>query len=47
MIDHSGDAAEAGVTMPETKLVLFGSPKDLTELMLAHPVSRSSFPSSC
>ena len=23
--------------MPETKLVLFGSPKDLTELMLAHP----------
>jgi uncharacterized protein (DUF302 family) len=37
VIDHSGDAAEAGVTMPETKLVLFGGPGDLTELMLAHP----------
>ena len=37
VIDHSGDAAEAGVTMPETKLVLFGSAKDLTALMLAHP----------
>ena len=37
VIDHSGDAADAGVTMPETKLVLFGSRKDLTELMRAHP----------
>ena len=37
VIDHSGDAAEAGLTIPETKLVLIGSPKDLTELMLTHP----------
>jgi uncharacterized protein (DUF302 family) len=37
VIDHSGDAAEAGVTIPETKLVLVGSPKDLIELMVAHP----------
>ncbi len=37
VIDHSGDAAEAGLAIPETKLVLFGSPKGVTELMLAHP----------
>ena len=37
VIDHSGDAAEAGVALPETKLVLFGSAKELAELVLAHP----------
>ena len=37
VIDHSGDAAEIGVDIPETKLVLFGSPRDLVELMVAHP----------
>jgi uncharacterized protein (DUF302 family) len=37
VIDHSGDAAEAGVAIPETKLVLFGNPKDLAELVRSHP----------
>jgi uncharacterized protein (DUF302 family) len=37
VIDHSGDAAEIGVDMPETKLVLFGSPRNLVELLVAHP----------
>ena len=37
VIDHSGDAAEAGVALPETKLVLIGSPRDLTELLHVHP----------
>jgi uncharacterized protein (DUF302 family) len=37
VIDHSGDAAESGVTIPETKLVLVGSPKDVAELIVAHP----------
>jgi uncharacterized protein (DUF302 family) len=37
VIDFSGDAADAGVTIPETKLVLFGNPKDLAELVRAHP----------
>jgi uncharacterized protein (DUF302 family) len=37
VIDHSGDAAEVGLAMPETKLVLIRSPKGLAELMLAHP----------
>ena len=37
VIDHSGDAAEAGIALPETKLVLFGSAKELTALVLAYP----------
>jgi uncharacterized protein (DUF302 family) len=37
VIDHSGDAAEAGVTMPDTKLVLFGTTPDLAGLVRAHP----------
>jgi uncharacterized protein (DUF302 family) len=37
VIDHSGDAAEAGLTIPETKLVLFGHPKVITELIVGHP----------
>ena len=34
VIDHSGDAAEVGFTMPETKLVLFEHPQAAGELML-------------
>jgi uncharacterized protein (DUF302 family) len=37
VIDHSGEAAEAGLTMPDAKLVLFGSSSRETGLMLAHP----------
>ena len=37
VIDHSGEAADAGLTMPDTKLVLFGSAEAATALMLAHP----------
>ena len=37
VIDFSGDAAEAGVAIPETKLVLFGNPRDLAELVRVHP----------
>jgi uncharacterized protein (DUF302 family) len=37
VIDHSGEAAEVGIEMPETKLVIFGSAKAGTPLMLAHP----------
>jgi len=36
-IDHSGEAAAAGLQMPPTKLVIFGSPKAGTPLMLASP----------
>ena len=37
VVDHSGEAARAGMTMPNTKLLIFGSPKAGTPLMLAAP----------
>jgi len=37
VIDHSGEAAKAGIEMPNTKLVIFGSPKAGTPVMLAAP----------
>ena len=37
LVDHSGEAAKAGLTMPPTKLLIFGSPKAGTPLMLAAP----------
>jgi uncharacterized protein (DUF302 family) len=37
VVDHSGEAAKVGMTMPPTKLVIFGSPKAGTPLMLAAP----------
>lgn len=36
-IDHSGDAAKAGMTMQPTKLLIFGNPKSGTPLMIASP----------
>ncbi|MBZ5642110.1 MAG: DUF302 domain-containing protein [Acidobacteriia bacterium] len=36
-IDHSGEAEKSGLKMPATKLVIFGSPKAGTPLMLAAP----------
>ena len=37
LIDHSGEAAKAGMAMPPTKLLIFGSPKSGTPLMVARP----------
>lgn len=37
IVDHSGEAEKVGMAMPPTKLVLFGSPKAGTPLMLASP----------
>ena len=36
-IDFSGDAAKAGLSMPPTQMLIFGSPKAGTPLMLAAP----------
>jgi len=36
-VDHSGDAEKAGMKMPPTKLLIFGSPKAGTPVMLATP----------
>ncbi len=37
IIDHSGEAEKVGLKMPPTKVVVFGSPKGGTPLMLAAP----------
>ena len=37
VIDHSGEAEKVGLQMPPTKLLIFGSPKAGTPLMLAAP----------
>jgi uncharacterized protein (DUF302 family) len=37
MVDHSGEAEKAGLKMRPTKLLIFGSPKAGTPLMLAAP----------
>jgi uncharacterized protein (DUF302 family) len=36
-VDHSGEAQKVGMTMPNTKLLIFGSPKAGTPVMLATP----------
>jgi uncharacterized protein (DUF302 family) len=36
-IDHSGDAAQAGLEMRPTKLIIFGNAKAGTPLMIASP----------
>jgi uncharacterized protein (DUF302 family) len=37
LIDHSGEAEKAGMKMAPTKLLIFGSPRAGTPLMLAAP----------
>ncbi len=37
LVDHSGEAARAGMEMRPTKLLIFGSPKAGTPLMVAAP----------
>ena len=44
IVDHSGEAAKAGLTMPPTKLAIFGNPKAGTPLMLAAPSSAIDLP---
>ncbi len=44
LVDHSGEAAKVGMKMPPTKLLIFGSPKAGTPLMLAAPTSAIDLP---
>jgi uncharacterized protein (DUF302 family) len=44
LIDHSGEAAKAGLKMPPTKLLIFRSPKAGTPLMLASPSAAIDLP---
>lgn len=44
LIDHSGAAAAAGLSMPNTKLLIFGNPRGGTPLMLAAPTLAIDLP---
>ena len=35
IVDHSGGAAQVGLSMPNTKLIIFGNPKGGTAFMIA------------
>lgn len=37
LVDHSGEAEKVGMKMPSTKLLLFGSPRAGTPIMLVAP----------
>ena len=43
-VDHSGEAEKAGLHMPPTQLLIFGSPKGGTPLMLASPTMAIDLP---
>jgi uncharacterized protein (DUF302 family) len=44
VVDNSGEAEKAGLTMPPTKLLIFGNPKAGTPLMLASPSTALDLP---
>jgi uncharacterized protein (DUF302 family)/uncharacterized membrane protein YidH (DUF202 family) len=44
LVDHSGEAEKAGLRIPPTKLLIFGSPKAGTPIMLAAPSSAIDLP---
>ena len=44
LVDHSGEAAKAGMKMRPTKLLIFGNPKGGTPMMLAAPSSAIDLP---
>ena len=44
LVDHSGEAAKAGLQMRNTKLLIFGNPKAGTPLMVASPTVAIDLP---
>jgi uncharacterized protein (DUF302 family) len=44
LVDHSGEAAKAGIKMRPTKLLIFGNPKAGTPVMLAATGSAIDLP---
>ena len=44
LIDHSGEAEQAGLHMRPTRLLIFGNPKAGTPLMIASPTSAIDLP---
>ncbi len=43
-IDHSGEAEKAGMSMPPTRVLIFGNPAAGTPLMLAAPTTALDLP---
>ena len=43
-VDHSGEAEKVGLHMPATQLLIFGSPKGGTPVMLASPTVAIDLP---
>jgi uncharacterized protein (DUF302 family) len=44
LVDHSGEAAKVGLEMRPTKLLIFGSPKAGTPVMVAAPSTAIDLP---
>ena len=44
LVDHSGEAAKVGLKMHPTQLIIFGSPKAGTPLMVASPTLAIDLP---
>jgi uncharacterized protein (DUF302 family) len=44
VVDHSGEAASAGLELRDTKVVIFGSPAAGTPVMAAHPLAALDLP---
>ena len=44
LIDHSGEAEKVGLKMQDAKLIMFGSPKAGTPLMIASPLLALDLP---
>ena len=44
VVDHSGEAEKVGLEMPDTKLVLFGSPAAGTPVMVEAPLAAIDLP---
>ena len=44
LIDHSGEAEKVGMTMPPTKLLVFGNPKAGTPIIQAAPSAALDLP---
>ena len=44
VVDHSGEAERVGLRMPDTRLLIFGSPEAGTPLMVASPLLALDLP---
>jgi uncharacterized protein (DUF302 family) len=44
VVDHSGEAARVGLSLRDTKLVIFGNPRGGTPVMVAEPLAAIDLP---